>query len=137
MALGILADLLVFVHIMFITFVIGGEIAIVIGALKHWLWIRNLKFRAAHLIAIIAVASQAVFNVACPLTVWENALRRQAGQVSQEDISFVGRLLRDFIFYEFEPWVFSLIYVLFAALVIWTFIYVPPVWQRNSTSQST
>ena len=137
MLYGLLADLLVFVHIMFITFVIGGEIAIVIGAIKRWQWIRNLKFRAAHVLAIIAVASEAVFGLACPLTVWEHALRRQAGQVYQEDISFVGRLLRDVIYYEFNPWVFTVIYVLFAALVITTFIFVPPVWSRNSNSQST
>ena len=136
MLYGLLADLLVFIHIMFITFVIGGEIAIVIGAVKKWQWIRNLKFRAIHVLAIIAIASEAVFGIACPLTVWENALRRHAGQVSQEDISFVGRLLRDVIFYEFNPWVFSVIYVLFAALVILTFIFVPPVWRRNRKSQS-
>lgn len=134
---GILADLLVFVHIMFITFVICGEIAIVVGAFKHWQWIRNLAFRSAHLLAIIAVASEAIFGIACPLTVWENALRRQAGQISQEDISFVGRLLRDVIFYEFKPWVFTIAYVLFAALVITTFIFVPPLWRRNSMPKST
>jgi len=119
---------------MFITFVIGGELAIVIGAFKRWQWIRNLKFRAAHLLAIIVVASEAVFGIACPLTVWENSLRTQAGQIYQEDISFVGRLLRDVIFYEFNPWVFTVIYVLFAALVILTFIFVPPVWHRKRTS---
>lgn len=134
MLYSLLADLLVFIHIMFITFVIGGEIAIVIGAVKKWQWIRNLKFRAAHVLAIIAVASEAVFGIACPLTVWENALRTHAGQVSQEDISFVGRLLRDVIFYELEPWVFTVIYVIFAALVIGTFIYVPPTWPRRNTN---
>ena len=131
---GLLADLLVFIHIMFITFVIGGEVAIVIGAVKRWHWIRSLKFRAAHLLAIVAVASEAVFKIACPLTVWENALRVQAGQGSQEDISFVGRLLRDFIYYEFQPWVFTVIYVLFATIVIATFIFVPPRWRRHSIS---
>lgn len=136
MLYGLLADLLVFIHILFITFVIAGELAIVIGAVKNWQWIRNLKFRALHVLAIIAVASEAVFGIACPLTVWENALRKLAGQIYQEDISFVGRLLRDVIFYEFNPWVFTVIYVLFAALVILTFIFVPPVWRRKSTSKS-
>lgn len=131
---ALLADLLVFIHILFITFVIGGEAAILIGAFKHWLWIRNPYFRSAHLLAIFVVASEAVFGVACPLTTWENALRQQAGQISHEDISFVGRLLRDFIYYEFQPWVFTIIYVLFAAIVICTFIFVPPTWSRQNNT---
>ena len=128
MVYALLADLLVFVHLLLVGFVIGGQIAIVVGAVRKWNWIRNPVFRLGHTAAIVLIAANAVAGILCPLTEWEYALRDRAGQVVETDISFMGRLVRGVLFYELPTWVFTLAYVLFALVVIATLIFVPPRW---------
>ena len=73
------ADLLLFGHVLFVAFVIGGFAFVVIGKLVGWAWVRNPWFRLAHLAAIGIVTLQSWIGVVCPLTTWEMALRRGAG----------------------------------------------------------
>ena len=126
MGYALLADLLVLVHLLIVGFVIGGLVAIVVGAFRRWGWVRNPVFRLCHVAAIVFVATNAVAGVLCPLTQWEYALRDRAGQVVESDISFMGRLVREVIYYEAPPWAFTTAYVLFALVVIATLILVPP-----------
>ncbi len=127
---GLLADLLVAVHLLFVAFVVGGQACIVAGAVRRWRWIRNAWFRLAHLGAIVFVALEAVAGSICPLTRWEWALRARAGQAVEDDISFVGRLLRAVIYYELPPVAFTVAYVAFALLVLATLFIVPPRFRR-------
>jgi hypothetical protein len=126
MGYALLADLLVLVHLLFVCFVIGGQVAIVVGAFRRWGWVRNPVFRLCHAAAIVVVAVNATAGVLCPLTEWEYALRDRAGQVYESDVSFMGRLIRGVLFYELPTWVFTVAYVLFALVVIATLILVPP-----------
>ncbi|MHC4126934.1 MAG: DUF2784 domain-containing protein [Planctomycetota bacterium] len=128
MGYALLADLLVLVHLLIVCFVIGGLVAIVVGAVRHWGWVRHPVFRLCHVAAIVVVATNAVAGVLCPLTEWEYALRDRAGQVYESDISFMGRVVRSVLFYEAPPWAFTVAYVLFALVVIATLIFVPPRW---------
>lgn len=121
-----LANVMVTLHFIYVMFVLLGELAIIVGWILNQSWIRNIPFRLAHLAAILIVAAQALLKVPCPLTVWENRLREMAGQTAKWDISFVGRLLRAVIYHDFPDWVFMLIYVGFAALVLLTVILIPP-----------
>ncbi len=130
MIYALLADLLVAVHLGFIAFVVGGQLAILIGAARRWGWIRNRWFRVGHLLAIVFVALEAVMGMICPLTDWEYQLRHRAGQIVEEDISFVGQFVREILFYEFPTWVFTTAYVSFALLVLATMVFVPPQWRR-------
>ncbi len=130
MMYALFADLLVAVHLGFIAFVIGGQFVILIGAALRWQWIRNRWFRVAHLLAIVFVALEAVIGMICPLTEWEYFLRRGAGQIVEEDISFVGRFARELLFYELPTWVFTTAYVSFALVVVLTMVFVPPQWRR-------
>jgi threonine/homoserine efflux transporter RhtA len=41
-------------------------------------------------------------------------------------MSFLARLVRKIIFYDFPPWVFTALYVGFGALILVTFILVKP-----------
>ena len=100
------------------------------SAALHWAWVRNRWFRIGHLLAIVFVALESVAGMICPLTEWEYQLRTKAGQIVEEDISFVGRLVRDMLFYEFPTWVFTTAYVSFALLVLATLVFVPPQWRR-------
>jgi hypothetical protein len=131
MGYALLADLLVLVHLLFVCFVIGGLVAIVVGAVRRWGWVRHPVFRLCHAAAIVIVAADAVAGVLCPLTEWEYALRDRAGQIVQSDISFMGRLVRGVLFYEAPTWAFTAAYVLFALVVIATLILVPPRWRKR------
>lgn len=115
------ADFILIVHFAFVLFVVGGLPAIWLGAARGWRWVRNFRFRAAHLAAISFVALEALLGMACPLTVWEDALR---GALT--DTSFVARWLRRLLYYSLPDWVFACAYLLFAAVVVATWWRVPP-----------
>jgi len=123
---ALLADAIVVFHFLYVSFALGGEVLVLLGGLLRWGWIRNLPFRIAHLAAVVLVAGEALMGVVCPLTEWEYTLRELAGQRAERELSFVARLVRAVIFYDFPTWVFTLTYVLFAVLVAGTFFLFPP-----------
>ena len=125
MGYRLLADVVVAVHSAYVAFVLVGQILILAGLWRGWPWVRNWWFRVAHLAAISIVALEAAFNVACPLTTWEQRLRELAGQEASRG-TFIGDLLHDLIFVEAPEWAFTAGYVAFALLVIATFVFAPP-----------
>ena len=90
---------------------------ILLGLLAGWSWVHNRKFRLTHLAAIGVVVLQAWLGQLCPLTVWENELRRRAGQSGYEE-TFVEHWLHKVLFFQAEPWVFTMIYTGFGLLVV-------------------
>lgn len=122
---GLLADAILLLHALFVAFVLIGLLLILVGLWREWQWIRNPWFRAAHLGAIGIVVVLSWAGVMCPLTVWESELRIRAGQGGY-DASFVGHWVGQLLYYEAEPWVFTLLYTLFGALVIGVWLMAPP-----------
>ena len=120
------ADAVLLVHFAFVLFVTGGLVSIWIGALLHWPFVRNRTFRALHLAAICFVAAEAVAGVACPLTVWEDALRGQ-----HNELGFVARWVRSALFYELPEAVFTAGYLIFAAAVALTLWLIPPAKKKT------
>ncbi|MFN4260750.1 MAG: DUF2784 domain-containing protein [Gemmataceae bacterium] len=131
MRYALLADIVVAVHVAYVAFVVLGQIAILIGLLFGWGWVRNVWFRLAHLLAIGIVAGEALWNIECPLTVWERQLRTLAGQQAVEG-TFVGRLMHNLLYYDCEPWVFTVLHLAFAVVVLATFILAPPRWRARA-----
>ncbi|MHC5114375.1 MAG: DUF2784 domain-containing protein [Planctomycetota bacterium] len=121
----LLADLVLVLHATFVAFVVFGLLVILVGAALRWRWVRNFWFRLVHLAAIGVVVLQAWFGMVCPLTTLENHLRWKAGQPVYEQ-SFVADWLHRILFYDFEPWVFTVIYSAFGACVLATFLFAPP-----------
>lgn len=115
------ADLILIVHFAFVMFVTGGLLFIWIGAAAGWHWVRNFRFRVAHLAAIGFVALESLLGIACPLTTWEDALRGASA-----DTSFIARWLHRLLFYNFPEWMFTTAYVAFALLVAATWHRVRP-----------
>ena len=111
-----LADAILVIHFAFVVFVVVGFVLILVGLLARWSWIHNRLFRIAHLAAIGIVVVQAWFGQLCPLTIWENALRRRAGQSDYSE-TFVEHWLHEILFYQAEPWIFTAIYTAFGVLV--------------------
>ena len=73
------ADIVLYLHISFVIFVVAGLLLIIVGHFAGWQWIRNGWFRLAHLAAIGVVVLQAWLGVLCPLTILEMWLREKAG----------------------------------------------------------
>lgn len=114
---NILADAILVIHFAFVAFVVAGFLLILIGLLASWSWIHNRTFRVTHLAAIGVVVLQAWLGQLCPLTFWENELRRRAGESGYAD-SFVAHWLHEILFYQAAPWVFTTIYTVFGALIL-------------------
>lgn len=118
----LLADIVLVLHALIVVFNVGGLAAIWIGAALHWRWIRNFWFRAIHLGLIGLVAAGSLVGMVCPLTVLEDALR-QAGPPQS---GFIQRWVSRLLYYDFPASVFTVVYVLFALVVLLTFILIKP-----------
>jgi hypothetical protein len=128
----ILADLIVAIHVGYVGFVVVGQLLIWAGLACGWRWVRNPWFRWTHLVMIVVVALEAAFRIVCPLTTWENQLRRAAGQPVSE-ASFLGQLLHYLLFPELPLWIFPYLHIGFAVLVLGTFVLAPPRRRRRPT----
>ncbi len=123
----LMADATVVAHALYVAFVVFGLVAILLGAARGWRWVRNFWFRVVHFLAIAVVAAEALLGVTCPLTALEDDLRQRAGEVVESG-SFIGRVAHDLLFYDAPQWIFSVLHVVFAAVVLLTLILVPPRW---------
>lgn len=116
-----LADVVLVIHFAFVLFVVGGLVAVWIGAAAGWRWVRNFWFRIAHLAAIVFVAGEALLGIWCPLTIWEARLRGMDAEKS-----FVAQWVHRLLFYDFPGWVFTIVYVLFALVVAASWWWIRP-----------
>jgi hypothetical protein len=123
-----LADAILIAHFGFVLFVVLGFALVLAGGALGWHWVRNRSFRTLHLAAILLVAAEALVGIACPLTVWEHTLRGP-GAGAPED--FVPRWVSRLLFYDFPSWVFTVLYLLFAAAVAAAWRFVPPLPRRR------
>jgi hypothetical protein len=122
---ALLANLILMAHVGIVLFVVLGEVLFLLGARRGWRWVRNLTLRLSHLVLMVFIALQAWMGALCPLTVWEQSLRRRAGDLAYTG-SFIEHWLSRLIFFE-APWsLFVAVYTAFALLVLLTWRWVPP-----------
>lgn len=121
----LLADIIAIIHLGYVIFVILGFILILVGIALRWNWVRNPWFRIIHLVAIAAVAAEALLGINCPLTVLEFKLRYGVSPGDRR-VSFVGDMIDRILYYDAPMWLFAIIYTVFAVLVAVTFIMAPP-----------
>lgn len=120
-----LADAILVVHAGIVAFVVLGGAAIWLGGWRRWRWVHGFRWRVTHLALMGFIALQAWLGAVCPLTVWEQALRRHAGQRAYGG-SFIEHWLSRLIFFDAPAWVFVAAYTGFAALVLFAWRRVPP-----------
>lgn len=118
----LLADGLVVLHLAYAGFIVLALPAIVAGWALRWSWVRSPWLRAAHLGAMGFVAAEAIVGMACPLTVWEFALRKGAEQPQ----AFIPRLASRLLYYDLPPWVFTAAYLMLLAAIVGLWILVRP-----------
>jgi len=92
------ADSIVVIHAAYVGFVLFGLIAVLLGIIFRWSWVRNFWFRVIHFVMIAIVVAEALAGVICPLTTWEDDLRAMAGEPPGEG-TFVARLCDAVMFY--------------------------------------
>jgi hypothetical protein len=125
MIAALLADLFLLLHVLFVAFVVLGLAGILVGGARGWRWVRNLRFRLAHLAAIGIVVAQAWLGVVCPLTDLEMFFRQRAGDATYSG-SFVAHWLGELLYFEAPPWVFVAAYSAFGAVVALSWFVVRP-----------
>lgn len=121
------ADLVVIAHMAYVLIVVLGLPAIWLGIVLRHQWARNFWWRVGHLSMILIVVGEAWAGITCPLTTWEQQLRERAGQEAYRG-AFLANLVHDLLFYDAEPWVFTVIYTVFGSLVVGSFLLAPPRW---------
>ncbi len=142
---AVLADCVVAIHVGYISYVLFGQLAILIGWPLRWQWIRNPWFRVSHLTMILIVALESMVQFECPLSTWEVNLRAQAGQVKWHDNEeeekddagydienegFIARALHNVLFCPDAGPILRIGYYSFAGLVVATIFLVPPRFRK-------
>nr|WP_274389223.1 DUF2784 domain-containing protein [Paraburkholderia tagetis] len=117
-----MANTVLVLHALLVLFIVGGLVAIWLGAWLKRGWVRNRVFRIVHLAAIGVVALLAILEIPCPLTVLEDWLR--TGSASSQ--GFIQRWVSSWLYYDFPGWVFAAAYVMFLLVVAITWFRVPP-----------
>jgi len=125
------AEVILIIHFLFVLFVVGSLPLIWIGAWMGLDFVRNLRFRLAHLAAILFVVGESLIGMVCPLTLLEDSLRRTA-----TGSNFIQRWLHPILFYDVPEWILTTVYVLFAFLVAVTFRLLPPRHRKPRSSSS-
>lgn len=120
------ADAILIIHFLFVFFVVGGLPAIWIGAWLKLDFVRNIWLRIIHLAAILFVVGESIIGTVCPLTLWEDNLRQL-----ESDSSFIQRWLHRILFYDLPEGLLTIAYLLFAVLVVATFILIPPRYRNT------
>jgi hypothetical protein len=116
-----LAAAVLAVHCAIVLFITAGLPLIWIGAAAGWSWVRIRWLRAVHLGAIGFVALESLVGVTCPLTLWEAALRNR-----RPPNGLIQQWVEDALYYDLPAWVFTLAYLAFAAVVVASWLAVPP-----------
>lgn len=119
------ADLVLYLHVSFVAFVVLGLLLIFAGRALSWPWIYNPWFRWAHLAAIVVVVAQSWLGVICPLTTLEMALRSRAGD-SVYPGAFIAHWLETVLYYDAPQWVFAVCYTAFGLLVVLSWFWIRP-----------
>jgi len=123
---ALLADAMLTAHVGIVVFVVGLLPLVLIGGVLGWRWVRHAGLRLSHLGLIVFIAVQAWLGQLCPLTVWEQALRRTAGQTSYGE-SFIEHWLSRLLYWDAPWWVFVAAYTGFAVLVALAWWWVRPL----------
>ncbi len=130
---GLLADAILLLHVLVVLAVVGGQLMIMVGAVRGWRWVRRFPLRLAHLGCMLFIAVQSWMGALCPLTVWEQALRAQAGTATYS-AGFIEYWLGRLLYIEAPGWAFVLAYTAFAAVVAATWWWAPPQRSRPGSS---
>jgi hypothetical protein len=104
----ILAEAVLAAHLAIILFNVFGLVAVPLGAVCGWRFVRMRWWRILHIGLLAAVAAQAVLGRACFLTLWQAALSGAGAEQTPLIVHWVNSV----IYWPLPIWVFTVLYVL-------------------------
>lgn len=119
------ADLILVLHSLYVLGVILPVPVVIAGGRWGWAFVKNSWFRSIHLVMVLAVVVQIPLRMICPLTEWEERLRRSAGEEGP-GASFIAYWLGRLLYYDLAPWLLAALHVVFGVLVVYLYIAIPP-----------
>ncbi len=119
------AQLVLSIHMAIALFVIFGIVAIPIGALRHWPFVFQFGWRAAHLGTASVIALQKVMGMTCFLSVWEFNLLDRASQ-AHPHIPLIHAWAIDIMHWNMPMWFFTALYVTTLLFIVWLWRFAPP-----------
>ncbi len=140
----VLANVIIFIHVLYILAVLAGLILVPIGGWCGWKWVRCFWLRMVHFGMIAIVLLETVVGWRCPLTDWEDQLRLKGGvekrvlsvnpetgvetvRVDPAQDDFVGRCLNGILFPENMPtWFYPALYFSIGTLIFVSLFVVRP-----------
>jgi hypothetical protein len=122
---AVFADLVLFLHVLYASFVLGGFLMLPLGLWRRWGWVKARVFRLPHLVCTAMVAVEALLGLTCPLTWFEHALLVASGAPGYER-SFVGHFLYWLLYYDAPAALFIAAYTALAVAVFALYRYAPP-----------
>ena len=115
------ASVLLLVHLAVIVFNVAGLVAIPLGAILGWRWVRLRWWRGLHIASWAVVAVQAALGRTCFLTLWQDEL---TGAGTEPPL--IMRVVNGLIYWPLPMWVFTATYLALFALVVALWWLVPP-----------
>ena len=131
----ILADVVLVLHALLAAFIVVGLLTVWVGALAGWGFVRRRAWRLAHLGAMAVVAAEAVLGLACPLTTWEDALRRAAGTPGRYTSPFTAFWAERIVYWDLPQEVFTVLDLALLAVMVLAWRLVPPVRRSRAGEQ--
>jgi len=112
------ADLIVIIHFLWALFMVLG--------LPLGLLLRSPALRWVHLLGMMITAFYAISGAQCPLTVWEEALRRSTDQDFTFDGGFLAHYLSFILYPRIEPWILRGASAFWGVLTMVTMVMIKP-----------
>jgi hypothetical protein len=126
-----LADLVMVIHFGWIVFMFWGVVLTVRGLWRPAFFDRWL-FRSLHAAGILVVAGLEILGCWCPLTVWENLLRRHYDSGTNYPGSFIVGWLERVVYPHVDPVVVVGPTIAMATFTLIVFVVRPPARFRRS-----
>lgn len=125
----ILSDFLVFLHFIWILFMLYGFVLTFYYTIfpvnaRHFFdrWL----FRTLHVAGIFYVASLTVLGKYCPLTIWEYNLRQRFEPATDYTGSFIVRYIEKLVYPDVNPLIIQIPTILIAVFTVVVFVFRPP-----------
>ncbi len=126
-----LAEIILIIHFLWILFMLFGFVYNVVGLFFNKNLLKNFWLRTIHLFGILYVASLAILDKYCPLTVLESKLRQKFEPNFINPESFIIYYLEKIVYPNINPIVIVIPTVLIAVFSLIVYIVKPPIIKLN------
>ncbi len=122
-----LAEIILVIHFLWILFMLYGFVYNLVGLLFNKKLLKNFWLRTIYLVGILYVASLAILNKYCPLTILETKLRQKFDPTFSQPDSFIIYHLEKIVYPEIHPIVIVIPTVIIAIFSFLVYLIKPPI----------